>query len=49
MFFARTRLLLGVLALQAVLVDFANDSSRVSSIKLLAYGQITEYKSDYET
>lgn len=49
MFFARTRLSLGVLAVQAVLVDFANDSSRVSSIKLLAYGQITEYKSDYET
>lgn len=49
MFFGRTRLLLGVLAVQAVLVDFANDSSRVSSIKLLAYGQITESKSDYET
>lgn len=43
MFFARTRLLLGVPVVQAVLVDFANDSLRVSSIKLLAYGQITEY------
>lgn len=49
MFCARTQLLLGVLVVQAALVDFSNDSFRVSSIKLLAYGQITEYKSDYET
>lgn len=47
--FCKDTVITGVLVVQAVLVDFANDSSRVSSIKLLAYGQITEYKSDYET